>query len=435
MDGRLKVRFAPSPTGFLHIGSARTSLFNWIFAKKYNAEFILRIEDTDRTRSKEEYLDEILDSLQWLGINWDKIYYQSKRLEIYKDYANKLVESKKAFVEDGAIIFRYELDSISFDDLIRGYIEFKELPKDTEVIIKSDGTPTYNFACCVDDALLGITHVIRGEDHIPNTPKQLLMYTALNFNPPYFAHLPMILSSEGGKLSKRFGATSIREYREAGYLPEAIVNYLLLLGWSAGKNREIVSMEEAVRLFELKNVNKTGAAFSLDKLDWVNSEYIKKLNSEEFFKYAKEFLERQKFFPLGVEEEYVKKVILLFQNRISKLSDLKEWTCSYFFDDYTYSQDTQEILERELSKEISFLITKLDKISSFDKITVEKEFRATAQELGLKAGDLVHPVRVALTGRRVGPGLFEVMEVLGKERIIKRLHRLLNFWQQTKAIS
>ncbi|MCM8823450.1 MAG: glutamate--tRNA ligase [Candidatus Omnitrophica bacterium] len=434
MDRRLKVRFAPSPTGFLHIGSARTALFNWIFAKKYNAEFILRIEDTDRGRSKEEYLNEILDSLQWLGINWDKIYHQSQRLEIYKDYANKLVESKKAFVEDGAIIFRYELDSISFDDLIRGYIEFKELPKDTEVIIKSDGTPTYNFACCVDDVLLGITHVIRGEDHIPNTPKQLLMYRALNFTPPYFAHLPMILSSEGGKLSKRFGATSIREYRDAGYLPEAIVNYLLLLGWAPGKNREIVSMEEAVRLFELKNVNKTGAAFSLDKLDWVNSEYIKKLASEEFFKYAKEFLERQNFLPLGVEEEYVKKVILLFQNRISKLSDLKEWTYSCFFDNYTYSQDTQEILVKELSKEISFLITKLDKISSFDKITVEKEFRATAQELGLKAGDLVHPVRVALTGRRIGPGLFEVMEVLGKERVIKRLLRLLNFWQQTKAI-
>ncbi len=313
MEDKVRVRFAPSPTGYLHIGSARTALFNWVFAKRHNAEFILRIEDTDTKRSRDEFLKEIISSLQWLGINANKIYYQSRRLNLYREYADKLIEQNKAFNDNGAVLFRYEFDKVEFEDLIRGHIEFSELPKDTEVIIKSDGTPTYNFSCVIDDALLGITHVIRGEDHIPNTPKQILLYQTLGFKIPYFAHLPMILSSEGGKMSKRFGATSIREYKNEGYLPEAIVNYLLLLGWSPGGNREIIYLDEAARLFDIKNVNKTSAAFSVDKLNWVNSEYIKGMEIDKLAKYAKAYLESTNFLSQEVSFDYLKEVIKLLQ--------------------------------------------------------------------------------------------------------------------------
>ncbi|MDD4183556.1 MAG: glutamate--tRNA ligase family protein, partial [Candidatus Omnitrophica bacterium] len=236
------VRFAPSPTGYLHIGGARTCLFNWLYARHTKGKFILRIEDTDLARSKQEYLDEILESIKWLGMDFDEIYYQSKRFDLYRDYAQKLVDSGRAYKKDDAVFFKYDFANanVEIDDLIRGKIVFKELPKEEEVIIKKDGTPTYNFSCCIDDALMEMSLIIRGEDHISNTPKQILMYKALGFKAPQFAHVPLIMSEEGGRMSKRYGATSIREYKEEGYLAEAIANYLLLLSWSPGGNREII---------------------------------------------------------------------------------------------------------------------------------------------------------------------------------------------------
>ncbi|RKY44339.1 MAG: glutamate--tRNA ligase [Candidatus Omnitrophota bacterium] len=426
----VKTRFAPSPTGFLHLGGARTCLFSWLYARKSKGKFILRIEDTDRLRSKEEYLEEILESLSWLGIDWDEIFYQSQRLSIYREYAQKLVEEGKAYYREGAVFFKYQFDEVEIDDLIRGKVTFRELPKQEEVIIKSDGTPTYNFACTVDDALMGITHVIRGEDHLSNTPKQILMYKALGVFPPRFAHIPMILSQSGGKMSKREGATSIREYRAGGYLPQAVVNYLLLLGWSPGGNREIISLEEAIQTFELKGVNKNPSTFSQDKFDWLNSQYIKLKPIDELTTLVKEFLEEKKFLPQKVTLDYLRKVVALFKERISKLGDLMDWGYFCFYDDFSYSPDTQDILKRKLSKEVEVLIERLSQIEDFTKENIEKEFRQTAHFLRLKAKDLVHPTRIALTGRKIGPGLFETMEVLGKEKVIERLKRLCHWWEE-----
>lgn len=438
MSEKIKVRFAPSPTGYLHIGGARTALFNWLFARSQEGEFILRIEDTDKLRSKKEYEEEILESLKWLGINWDKIYYQSQRIGIYREYAQKLLDKGLGFHKEGAIFFKLEFKRIEIDDLIRGKIAFQELPKQEEVIIKSDGRPTYNFACVVDDALMGVNYVIRGEDHISNTPKQILLYEALGFKIPEFAHLPLILSPEGGRLSKRFGATSIREYREDGYLPEALVNYLLLLGWAPGNNQEIISLEEAKKIFKIEEVNKTGAQFSLDKLNWVNSQYIRKKTTEELAVLIKNYLHEASVVLKGASFnipgefsslDYLKKIASLFKERIQKLSDIKENAYFCFFDDYKYSPGCEDILKKNLSKEVEILIGELKKIEHYTQDNIERVFRKTAEELNLKTRELVHPTRVALTGKRVGPGLFETMEVLGKNRVEERLKRLLDYWK------
>lgn len=426
----LRIRFAPSPTGYLHIGGARTCMFNWLYAKHSGGKFILRIEDTDLERSKKEYLDEILESIKWLGMDWDEIYYQSQRFDIYRQYAKELIKQGKAYEKEGATFFKYDFQRVEIDDLIRGQIVFTELPKSEEVIIKSDNSPTYNFSCCIDDALMRINCVVRGEDHISNTPKQILMYKALGFSVPQFAHLPLILSPGGGRLSKRFGATSIREYKELGYLSKAIFNYLLLLGWSPGNNREIISLNEAKDTFEIKNVNKAGAVFSLDKLNWVNTEYIKSLSTGELTDLIQGFFAGKDFLPSDIGRDYVEKVAGLFQGRIFKLSDLIDWAGFCFYDDFIYSEDTKDILKRDLSKEIWALAEKLNSIGDFNKDAIEKNFRATVEDLGLKVRDLIHPVRVALTGKRIGPGLFEAMEVLGKEKVTQRLDRLLNHWKQ-----
>lgn len=425
----VKVRFAPSPTGYLHIGGARTCLFNWLYARHSGGAFVLRIEDTDLARSKQEYLEEILESIKWLGMDWDEIYYQSKRFDLYHDYAQRLVDAGKAYKKDDAIFFKYDFSKVEINDLIRGKIVFNELPKEEEVIIKKDGTPTYNFSCVIDDAVMGMTHVIRGEDHIPNTPKQILMYQALGFDLPRFAHVSLILSEEGGRMSKRYGATSIREYKEDGYLAQALVNYLMLLSWSPGNNREIITLAEAKDIFDIKDINKTAAAFSVDKLNWINSEYIKNKNQEELVQIVEKYLQNKDFLPPNTDKEYFKKVVLLFKDRLTKLSDLLDRAYFCFYDNYDYSADTVEILKRNLSKEVKFLAQRIFLIEDFKKETIEKEFRAAAESLGLKAKDLVHPTRVALTGKKVGPGLFETMEVLGKDKVIERLNRLVKYWE------
>lgn len=425
----VRVRFAPSPTGYLHIGGARTCLFNWLHSRKHKGAFILRIEDTDVARSKKEYLDEILESIQWLGMDWDELYYQSKRFSLYCECAKKLVGMGRAYEKEGAIFFKYDFTTIEIDDLIRGKIIFSELPKEEEVIIKSDGSPTYNFSCVVDDALLNISDVIRGEDHISNTPKQVLMYAALGFKLPRFAHVPLILSPEGGRLSKRFGATSIREYREDGYLAQALVNYLMLLSWSAPNDKEILSLSEARELFDIKDINKTAAEFSLQKLTWMNGEYIRKKTTLEFAGLACDYLRKKNCIPEEFSDTYITNVVLLFKERIEKLSDLINKTYYFFHDDYTYSDDAKELLVQNLSETIEVLIKNLSLIDDFKKDPIEKELRQSAEDLGLKAKDLIHPVRVALTGSRAGPGLFETMEVLGKERVINRLKRLINYWR------
>lgn len=425
----LRVRFAPSPTGFLHIGGARTALFNWIYARKNKGEFILRIEDTDQKRSQPQYLAEILESLKWLKMDWDQIYHQSQRFDVYLDYAQKLIDKGDAYRKDGAIFFKYNFNQIKVNDLIRGEVIFNELPKAEEVIIKKDGTPGYNFSCCIDDALMAISCVIRGEDHLSNTPKQILIYRALGFELPDFAHLPLILSPDGGRLSKRFGATAISEYRKDGYLPESLANYLLLLGWSPGEDREILSLLEAEKIFKLKDVNKTGAAFSLDKLNWINGSYIRNRDIDKLTKEIQDYLISQENPYAEIDYNRLKKVVELFKTRLTKLSEFIKKAEFCFSQDVVYSDQAKEVLENKITDKIIKLKEKLGQIDQFKKDSIEAEFRKAAKAMDLKLGILVHPVRIALTGRQKGPGLFEIMEFLGKDKVLYRLDKLIEYWQ------
>lgn len=429
----VRVRFAPSPTGNLHIGGGRTALFNWLYARAKQGKFVLRIEDTDRLRSKQEFVDEILDSLKWLGFSWDEIYYQSQRFKIYNDLAQKLLSEGKAYTEKSperegeAIIFKVLPQQIKVNDLIRGEIEFNsEMIKD-QVLIKSDGTPTYNFACVVDDATTDITHVIRGDDHISNTPKQVLLYQALGFNLPTFAHLPLIMGMEGGRLSKRTGATAISDYRLMGYLPQALVNYLLLLSWSPGENRELIDLEEAVKLFDLTSVNKTAATFDLKKLGWFNNQYLKNEDSEKLIDQIIPMLREKNLISQdNFDRNYLLSLVKLFQPRLSLVNDFVDWADFFFVDDVNLDPRAQEkYLKQDFSKEFSLFIERLEGLKSFDIVSIEESFRSLVSQLGIEAKALIHPVRVALTGKTIGPGLFEVIYYLGLERTSKRLKRFI----------
>ena len=287
----VRVRFAPSPTGYLHIGSVRTALFNWLYARSQGGVFILRIEDTDQKRSSDVYMQEILTDLKWLGLNWDEgPYFQAKRFDIYRACAQNLLEKGLAYKDGEAIIFKIPDEKIKIYDLVHGEIEVDNTLIDDLVLMKSDGSPAYNFACVVDDIEMQISHVIRGDDHISNTNKQVALYSALGVKPPKFAHIPLILGPDKAPLSKRFGAVSITDYRSMGYLSQAIVNYLSLLGWSPGDNKEFMSVSEIVKRFSLKRINKTGAEFNQDKLRWINGEHIRKLTLDEFVKIGIDFI-------------------------------------------------------------------------------------------------------------------------------------------------
>jgi len=426
----IRVRFAPSPTGNLHIGGARTALFNWLYAKAKQGKFILRIEDTDKKRSQKKYLDEILESLTWLGFVWDEIYYQSQRFHTYREHAQKLVNEGEAYVEKAktkseAIIFKVTPQKIKVNDLIHGNIEFDTQTIKDQVLIKSDGTPTYNFACVVDDATMGITHVIRGDDHISNTPKQIILYQALNFPLPEFAHLPLILGKGGGRLSKRTGATAISDYRKMGYLSKALVNYLLLLGWAPGSNREIIEIQEAIRLFDIKNVNKTAATFDLDKLKWINNQYLKREDTQKLTDEIIPLLIQKKYIPKNnFDRNYIASLVKLFQGRLSTVKDFIEWADFFFVKDINIDAAVKkQFLTQDLSKEFSLFIERLERLDKFDTVTIELSFRELAKELNIEARALIHPIRLVLTGKTIGPGLFEVIYYLGKERTRERLRK------------
>lgn len=434
----IRTRFAPSPTGNLHIGGARTCLFNWLFARASKGKFILRIEDTDRVRSKKEFLDEILDSLKWLGFDWDEIYFQSKRFSLYLDLAKKLLAEKKAYeAEDGsgAIILKMPLKIVEIDDLIHGKIQFDTKNIKDQVLIKSDGTPTYNFACVVDDADLKLSHVVRGDDHISNTPKQIIIYEALGFPLPLFAHIPMILSDQGGRLSKRTGATSISEYRNMGFLAEATVNYLSLLGWSPGNNQEIISKKESIKKFSIKGVNNTAATFNLEKFKWVNNHYLKNLKPEDLLNLAIPLFKQKGYVKEeGLDRGYVLDLIKLFQGRINTLLELVDWSNFFFVEDLDFSPEAKNKLkENDLTKEFKILKDKFSGIDQFDHETVEKVFRDTLDELKIKSRVLIHPLRAAVTGSLIGPGIFEVIALLGKERVCERLDKAIEFIKTTQG--
>ncbi len=444
----IRVRFAPSPTGYLHIGGGRTALFNWLYAKARGGKFILRIEDTDKKRSKKKYLNEILDSLKWLGLEWNEIYYQSKRIDIYKEYAQKLVNQGKAYLEKSKvkslptlsgsrfigkksklkpIVFKVTPHKIKINDLIHGEIEFDTATIKDQVLIKSDGTPTYNFACVVDDATMEISHVIRGDDHISNTPKQVLLYQALGFSVPEFAHLPLILAKEGGRLSKRTGATAISDYRKMGYLPCALVNYLLLLGWAPGENREIIDIDEAAKLFDIKNTNKTAAIFDLDKLKWINQQYLKKEDPQKLTDAIIPLLvEKRYIHKNNFDRDYIVSLVRLFQGRLSTLEDFLDWADFFFIKNIKIDPEAKKkFLAQDLSCEFKLFIERLEALDKFDILTIESSFRQLVKELNMEARAFIHPIRVALTGKTVGPGLFEVIYYLGKERTKERLSKFI----------
>lgn len=424
----VRVRFAPSPTGYLHLGSARTALFNWLYARNRRGKFILRVEDTDTTRSKQEYLDEILDSLQWLGLSWDEEpYFQSKRFDLYREYADRLLEEGKAYGEGDAVLFHMPKgEKVLFDDLIHGRIEFNTDELKDEVLIKSDGAPTYNFACVIDDASLKITHIIRGDDHITNTPKQFMLYKALSIKPPKFGHMPLILGPDKAKLSKRHGATAIAEYRSMGYLPEALINYMVLLGWTPGGNRELISGEELIKKFSIKAVGKVQSIFDITKLNWLNSQYIRNYDPDKLCDILIPALTEDSLLEPGADRERLKKIIELFKTRFCNVKDFVERAAYLFKDELEYEEGAREkhLRDEAIKGYLNELGRRFKEAGDFTSKTLEEVTRAFIDEKGLTGKQIIHPLRVATTGGTVSPPVFDVLEVLGREKVVKRLSSL-----------
>ena len=420
----VRVRFAPSPTGYLHLGSARTAIFNWLYARHTGGKFLLRIEDTDLKRSDAKFLDEILADLRWLGIDWDEEpIFQSKRFAVYREKAEELVAAGKAYKEENAVIFRVAPGrTIEYHDLIHRTITVQTDTIKDQVLIKSDGSPTYNFSCVVDDAFLGITHILRGDDHISNTPKQILFYEALGLTPPQFGHMPLILGPDGAKLSKRHGGVSVEEYKKEGFLPEALANYLSLLGWTPPGDREVIPLDEAVRLFDISAMNDVQAKFDTQKLRWLNAEYIMKKTTEDLLPALKSELLRAGYDLSAASDAYISRVIDLYKIRIKTLNEFAPPVDFFFKDDFAVDAEGKAVLEKEESKKnLSLFIERLEKLDDFSHDAIEKACRELAEEKGLKAGPIIHPSRMAVSGKTKGAGLFEIMELLGKDKALKRM--------------
>jgi nondiscriminating glutamyl-tRNA synthetase len=482
---KVRVRFAPSPTGNLHVGGARTALFNWLMAKKYNGSFILRLEDTDLDRNLREAEEGIITSLRWLGLDWDEgpgrggpfgPYRQSERLDIYRREADRLLEAGLAYKcyctpEDLASqreaakkkgsAFLYngrcrELDSQKrkelemagirpalrikapregatiVKDLIRGEVTFENNTMDDFIIMKSNGVPTYNFACVIDDSLMKITHILRAEEHLSNTPKQIVVYNLLGYELPQFAHVPMILAPDRSKLSKRHGATAVEEFRTDGYLPEALVNYLALLGWSPGDDREIMPLSEIVASFSLENISKSAAVYDTKKLTWLNAHYLNALPLEQIVKAALPFFKERGYIDEELSQEsaaYVEKVIAAVRTRVHTLVELTDASDYFFRDDLAYEE--KGIKKFFTKPDVAAILTKgaqaLAETEPFDLPTVEASYRKIVEELGISGGALIHPTRLAVSGKTVGPGLFDIIVTLGKKKSLERIERAINY--------
>lgn len=455
-DKKIRVRIAPSPTGLFHIGTARTALFNYLFAKKNKGSFILRIEDTDKERSEKKFEKDIMDGLKWLGLEWDELYYQSQRVKTHEEYLKKLIDSGQAYKKE-IIWFKNPNKKVAFQDLIRGRVEVDSSVLGDFSLAKDLKTPLYNFAAVVDDHEMGISHVIRGEDHITNTPKQILVYEALGWQPPQFAHLPLILGPDRSKLSKRHSATSLTEYKNQGYLPEALVNFMALLGWSPQSanipDQEIFSLEELGKEFSLEKIQKGGAIFNIEKLNWFNGHYIRQMDINKLaelcipylisnklikpnFKmkqdppaYGAYFLE-QKYINAATKKEIstekIKQIISLEKERMRKLSEIGE-TTKFFFKALKYKPGLlawKETKKEEILKSLktSQLILCDVKDNDFKSLKLKEILVAEAEKFGSgDKGKLLWPLRVALSGREKSPGPFEIAEILGKEETLKRL--------------
>ena len=461
---QVRVRFAPSPTGFLHIGGVRTALFNWLYARQQQGVFVLRIEDTDQDRSTDESIQAIIEGMKWVGLDWDEgPFRQTERMELYRSHAMQLLEQGKAYwcvckaeelearrkeaeakglsprydgrcrtlgimnpPGDAALRFKAPQEGqIVVDDLIKGKITFDNSAADDLIILRSNGYPTYNFSVVVDDALMHITHVIRGDDHLTNTPRQIPIFQALGFPVPQFGHLPMILGSDKSRLSKRHGATSIMAYKDMGYLSEAMVNYLVRLGWSHG-DQELFTRQELIEKFSWKNVQSSPAVFNPEKLLWINAEYIKTTPPDRV---------AQALIPLlvqaglkdqvnAVSPEWLAQLVVLVKERAKTLVEMVDWVRPYFGDSVLLEEEAaKKFLTPAVVPVLGKLLARFEALPSFSKQVWEESFKKFVEEEGIKMGQIAQPVRVALTGRTASPGLFEVMEVLGRDRTLFRLRR------------
>jgi glutamyl-tRNA synthetase len=474
---KIKTRFAPSPTGDLHIGSLRTALFTYLFAKKNNGEFVLRIEDTDQDRLKEGSVDSILEGLSWANIkadNLDNIPYQSTRIEIYKKYAEQLVNEGKAYycfctqealaemrkiqeqnkqapkydrrclkltqeeVEEKlkkgtphVIRMKIPEGKTKFNDLIRGEVEFDHKEIDDQVLLKSDGFATYHLAHIIDDHETEITHVIRAEEWLPSTPKHVLLYQMFNWDLPEFAHIPLILAPDKSKLSKRHGATGVLEFKKLGYLPEAVLNYIALLGWNPGNEQEIFTLEKLENEFSLDKVHKAGAVFDIEKLDWMNGSYIRELSLENFTERCMPYLVDANLVDSeSYDEKYIQSVVVLEQERIKKLSEIPEVT-EYFFKEISYDKELLKWKKSDLAtakSRLEFIYEELNKIpeENWTRSSLEQLLIDVIKVKDLGVGDTLWPMRVALTGQQNSPGPFEVAEVLGKEKSLERIKKAID---------
>ena len=470
MNGKVRTRIPPSPTGFAHMGTAHTALFNYLFAKKEGGDFILRIEDTDKERSKKEYEEDIEENLRWLGLEWDEFYRQSERTELYKKYLLRLLEQGRAYYcfcteeeldaqrshqmslgeapryqgvcrnlsgeeqqkrlqagERGVIRFIVEPKTIIFTDLIRGKIKFDSALLGDMVIAKDLETPLYNFTVVVDDFEMQITHVIRGEDHIANTPKQILLQEAFDLPGVQYAHLPLLLGEDRAKLSKRHGALSVREFREQGYLPEAVVNFLALLGWNPGDDREIFSMEELIKEFSLERIQKGGAIFNIQRLDWVNGFYIRQKPLEELTKLCEPYFPENK-----TDFEKRKKIVALYQERLKKLSEIAEFADFFFKEKLDYPREllpwkdaTGEQTKRMLGM-LEGLIAGVTE-EEWERESLEQAIMPEAEKQQNR-GYMLWPLRVALCGKKASPGPFEIAEILGKEQTLQRIQQAVGMF-------
>ena len=458
----IRVRFAPSPTGYLHIGGVRTALFNWLFARHEGGKFILRIEDTDRDRSTDEAIQVILEGLKWTGLDWDEgPYRQTDRLDLYKKHAMELLEKGKAYWcvctaeelearrkdaqakgeplkyngacrqkgitspnQPAALRFLAPQEGQTVvDDLIKGQIVFDNTVLDDLIIIRSNGYPTYNLSVVIDDALMNVTHVIRGDDHVNNTPRQVAIFDALEFPVPQFAHMPMILGSDKARLSKRHGATSVLAYQEKGYLPEALVNYLVRLGWSHG-DQEIFSQKEMIEFFDLKNVQKAAAVFNPEKLLWLNAQYIKSSEPKRVAECLVPHLQNKGYDETAFSRipGSVEALVPPLRERSQTLVEMADRAIPYLEEHITIDESAaKKFLTPAIAPTIRKFSERVEKTSDFSIETLEEIFHKVLGEDELKMGKLAQPLRVALTGGTVSPGIFEVMELLGKDRTLARL--------------
>ena len=426
------VRFAPSPTGYLHVGGARTALFNYLFAQNQKGKFLLRIEDTDRERSKPEFEKEILDSLVWLGLDWEgKPLRQSERVSLYRKYADELLSKGLAYEEEKegkrAVIFKMPKREVLLRDGLRGEIRFDTQVFENLVLIKSDGFPTYHWACVIDDYEMGVTHVIRGEDHLTNTPKQMLLLEAMGWKVPLYVHLPLILGSDGAPLSKRHGAVAVLHYQKEGFLAEGLFNYLVLLGWGPEGNQEFFRPEELAKKFSLKRLISSAARFDPEKLRWVNAQHLRAMAEEDYLKRIEAYGRSVSLLPPDFSQEKFRKFALLFRSRVQTLKDLYQEASYCFQEAETYDLEAMDrALSPGLRPKLEDLRKSFEPLPDFEDIVkLESLLRTCASRQGVEAKLLIHPLRLALTGKGVSPGIFELMKALGKETCLKRLDRLI----------